>query len=70
MNPLGLGARPTLAPPIEIRHIINHLKNFLNQDPRFDCFNLTLTLPSISSIFIGEAEPPQDAREETHEGWR
>uniref|UniRef100_A0A2N9IWS7 Uncharacterized protein n=1 Tax=Fagus sylvatica TaxID=28930 RepID=A0A2N9IWS7_FAGSY len=67
-NPLGPATRPTLTPPIENRHIINHLKNFLNQDPHFDCFNLTLTLPSISSIFIGEAKPPQDAREETHEG--
>ncbi|GMY28222.1 TFIIH C1-like domain containing protein [Fagus crenata] len=32
------------------------------------CFDLTLTLPSISSIFIGEAKSLQNDREETHEG--
>ncbi|XP_030942875.1 uncharacterized protein LOC115967862 isoform X2 [Quercus lobata] len=37
---------------VENRYIINHLKQFLNQDPRFDRFDLTLTLPSISSISI------------------
>jgi hypothetical protein len=34
------------------------------------CLDLTLTLPSISSIFIGEAEPLQNGGEETHEGQR
>uniref|UniRef100_A0A2N9FHU0 Uncharacterized protein n=1 Tax=Fagus sylvatica TaxID=28930 RepID=A0A2N9FHU0_FAGSY len=34
------------------------------------CFDLTLTLPSISSIFIGEAEPLQNGGEDTDEGQR
>ncbi|KAF5448482.1 hypothetical protein F2P56_029016 [Juglans regia] len=44
---------------VEDRHIISHLKHFLDQDPRFDHFDLTL--PSISSLFVStnheEAEP-------------
>ncbi|KAG2703861.1 hypothetical protein I3760_06G156300 [Carya illinoinensis] len=37
---------------VENRHIINHLKHFLDQDPRFDHFDVTLTLPSLSSLVV------------------